>query len=385
MKIVKNEEKRIILGGSVKVLDHLDPLIYSLNFSKFEGSFLMEKRDFFRKEKMYGKMQDKSKKIFRAFENREGNLGILLSGDKGLGKSMFMRMVAKEALERGFPVICVDDNLPGLKDFISSVEEPAVFLFDEFEKVFHSADEDENNLEDMEKDSQNQFLSILDGTGSNHHIFIVTCNSTDRLSSYFLNRPGRFYYHFSFYNPSKEIIEEYLADNLLPEFSEVKDKILAFSEFGCLNYDSLKAITQEINSGYSFEESLDDLNVGNKESISFSIEAVTEDGEIFHGECYNVRFDRRTEVLANMEPENQNFIKDNDGSWYAFTLSFNIFNLRFSRENKEIEIPVSEFGAVKYCSSCQGHRKGEKVVFSSVKVKKTFSRADFGGFMSKLV
>ena len=136
MKVVENGGKILVLGNAVNIKDKLEPSTYNLDFSKFDGLFLERREEFSLKEKIYGKISSKSKKIFNTFESSNRNIGILLSGEKGLGKSMFMKKIAIEAIEKGFPVICVNNNFPGISSFIQSIDQSVVWLFDEFEKIF---------------------------------------------------------------------------------------------------------------------------------------------------------------------------------------------------------------------------------------------------------
>ena len=46
------------------------------------------------------------------------NLGILLSGDKGIGKTLFLKMPAREAVKRGMIVIVVYRYYYGIGSFL---------------------------------------------------------------------------------------------------------------------------------------------------------------------------------------------------------------------------------------------------------------------------
>ena len=48
------------------------------------------------KEKVYGIHPKKADKVFKAFTKFERNLGVILSGDKGIGKSLFARILASD-------------------------------------------------------------------------------------------------------------------------------------------------------------------------------------------------------------------------------------------------------------------------------------------------
>ena len=171
------------------------------------GFFLEARTDLVVKEKVYGVHPEKADKVIAAFAMFERNLGVILSGDKGIGKSLFARVLSSKAVKTGYPVIIVDQFIPGIASYIESIDQEAVILFDEFDKTFGSIRPGEN-----EADPQSGLLSLFDGTSDGKKLFIITCNSLYNLSDYLVNRPGRFHYHFRFDYPSSEDIREYLTD-----------------------------------------------------------------------------------------------------------------------------------------------------------------------------
>lgn len=254
MNIVKSGTTYRIYGNEVSLMKELPVKTFKVNFSKFTGIFLTEVKDLeVKEEKVYGNFQKKIDKVLTAFSLFERNMGIILSGQKGGGKTLFARRLAERGLKEGYPFLIVDGPVPGLKDFISSIEQKVIVLFDEFEKNFVNG-EDGNE--------QDELLSMFDGTDSGNKLFIITCNETNKISSYMFGRPGRFHYHFRVGNPTEEEIKEYLEDNL---FNEEKDKIekiclLARAESD-ISYDALRAIAFELNTGSSVEEIIEELNI----------------------------------------------------------------------------------------------------------------------------
>lgn len=63
------------------------------------------------------------------------NLGVILSGDKGIGKSMFGRMLSEMAVASGYPVLIVDTYYPGISSYLDSIQQEVVVFFDEFDKT----------------------------------------------------------------------------------------------------------------------------------------------------------------------------------------------------------------------------------------------------------
>ena len=81
------------------------------------------------------------------------DLGVILSGDKGIGKSLFSKMLGIKAKESGIPVILVDEYIPGIANFLDDIEQTVMVLFDEYDKTF---DEKKYNC-------QAEMLSLFDG------------------------------------------------------------------------------------------------------------------------------------------------------------------------------------------------------------------------------
>ena len=378
MKVVENGGKILVLGNAVNIKDKLEPSTYNLDFSKFDGLFLERREEFSLKEKIYGKISSKSKKIFNTFESSNRNIGILLSGEKGLGKSMFMKKIAIEAIEKGFPVICVNNNFPGISSFIQSIDQSVVWLFDEFEKIFPMNEDEEASIEELEKDRQNQFLSVLDGTTSNRHIIIATCNNTKKVSPYFLNRPGRFYYHFKFKRPDDQVLSEYLEDHLIDSNQkfEIIEKISIISKFGNFNFDALRAIVSELNNGYSFEETIEDLNIKIGERYNrFKITAVCDDGQQY------VSFNNLD--FPDFGIEDVYFRSENDSSYgVAFILEINSKSMKYDKNVGKFFIDASLFKDVKYQSNFGKQKGGRPVKLKSLFIEQDNTKYDYDCFFN---
>lgn len=159
-------------------------------------------------------------KVLSSFHCAERNLGVILSGDKGIGKSMFAKLLCIKAVEAQLPVILIDSCVPGIARFIESIEQECVVLFDEFDKTFKNT---------HDHDDQSALLTLFDGTAGGKKLFIVTCNELYRLSDFIVNRPGRFHYHFRFNYPEPDDIRAYLKDKLKPEFYGEIEGVVQFA------------------------------------------------------------------------------------------------------------------------------------------------------------
>lgn len=296
MKIIKTGETYKVYGEGLIVLDNLPAQVYKIGFAQFSGFFLEKQPDLEVKEdKIYGVHEKKADKVLNRFQIVNKNLGVILSGDKGIGKSLFARILSQKAINNGIPVILVDQYIPGIGDFINEIRNEVLVLFDEFDKTFKS----------KEEDPQSQMLSLFDGTSSGKKLFVITCNKYNDLNEYLLNRPGRFHFHLRFDYPTAEEIENYLKDKLNPTFYSEIEKVTSFSRKVKLNYDCLSAIAIELNEGETFADAIRDLNIMNdlrSSSRSYNICLFTEEGELFQANnIYIDLFDKNKIVSLWLE------------------------------------------------------------------------------------
>ena len=188
MNVVHSGNTYQIYGDSLKTYTKLPVGTYDVCFSKFTGFSLQGRNDLtVNEEKVYGPSERKVQKTLNSFAKADRNFGVILSGRKGIGKSLFARLLAIQAKARNIPMLIVSDYIPGIANFLSSIEQEVVVLFDEFEKTFRISDGD---------NCQDELLSMFDGLDGGKKLFVITCNEVRQLSSYLLNRPGRFHYHF---------------------------------------------------------------------------------------------------------------------------------------------------------------------------------------------
>lgn len=265
-----------IYRDNVKTYDKLPAKNYIVRFNKMSGFYLEEYSDIEIKEKIYGVHEAKVDKVLKSFCKFEKNLGVILSGDKGIGKSLFAKRLAIKAVSSGIPVIIVDKFIPGIASYIEEIDQEVMVLFDEFDKTFTGI-----NTSDNEADPQAGLLSLFDGISQGKKLFVITCNSINKLNDFLINRPGRFHYHFRFGYPTVEELKEYLEDKLEERYYCEIDKVIDFSRKVDLNYDCLRSIAFEINNGETFDKAITDLNIVRVSSPKYDVTLFCTDGYKF--------------------------------------------------------------------------------------------------------
>jgi len=273
MNIVQSGGRYMVFGESVKTYRELPVGSFDIGFDKMSGFYLKDRHDLtVTEEKVYGSSTAKVDKVMQSYKLMDRNFGVLLSGQKGIGKSLFVRMVADRAIKEHLPVIVVSFACAGLADYISSIEQDCVVIFDEFEKTF-AKQEDWN--------PQDEMLSLFDGIDGGHKLFIVTCNKLEDISQYMLNRPGRFHYHFTMSAPSQAEVREYLVDKIAPQYQGAIDDVVNLSGVVDMPYDFLRAIAFELNQGYDLKEAMGDLNITRVNSMKFDVKVYLTNGLCF--------------------------------------------------------------------------------------------------------
>ena len=280
MNIVKTGSKIKVYSNAVETMKYLPAKTYKLCYSQFEGFFLTEKEDMDIKEsRIYGKQEEYKNIVFDMFKNTNRNLGVLVSGSKGTGKTLFMKMICQQGIKQNIPVIIIDQGYEDIIDFLDTIENDCIIVFDEFEKTYSV-------------EGQNNLLGLFDGMSKHKKMFILTVNSTynNKLSPFLLDRPGRIHYHLSFDFPTEEEITSYLKDNIAEKYWDQINKVVNFTRENPLNYDCLRAIVKELNLGRDFDYSIELLNIEKSCRSSYVITAEFDDGGIYTSDACFIPF-----------------------------------------------------------------------------------------------
>lgn len=270
-----------IYDESMRAFTQLPPGVYKIAFNPMAGYSLIKSDPIEINEKIYGNHLKKVEKVYNSFKVFPRNLGVILSGDKGIGKSLFAKLLSVKAIENGYPVIMCDTPYPGIADFLGSIQQEIVVLFDEFDKTFAQLE--------GQGDPQADMLTLFDGLYMGKKLFIITCNELRKLNDFLVNRPGRFHYHFRFAYPNDAEVTEYLQDNIAEEFWGEIPAVTEFAKKVDLNYDCLRAIAFELNMGSTFADAAADLNIINIEKNYYNLTLYFKDGTSF--KCDNIALD----------------------------------------------------------------------------------------------
>jgi hypothetical protein len=209
---------------------------YTVGFDKMSGTFYLEQIESFELSgKIYGNATRHADRILQTFLSRPNATGVMLTGEKGSGKTLLTKKIAVDAAAQGIPTVVINQPWAGegFNAFMQMIDQPTVIIFDEFEKVY-------------DRETQEQMLTLLDGVYPSKKLFMLTCNDKWRVDSHMRNRPGRIFYMIDFKGLDSDFIREYCNDNL--NAKEYIEKICSIASlFGEFNFDMLKAMVEEMN------------------------------------------------------------------------------------------------------------------------------------------
>lgn len=220
------------LGQPCNQSDSLKPGIYLMNYDERKDIYYLslthDKFEF--NYKIYGVEDKFINHVVTTYNNTKGNLGILLNGIKGTGKTVTAELICDKI---GIPVIIVHRAYPGISNFLSEIHQDIIVFFDEFEKIYD--------------DSDHSVLTVMDGVLNTLYrkTFLLTTNNL-WVNDNLLQRPGRIRYVKTFGDLSLESILEIVDDKLI--YTKFKKDIIKFiSSLEIITVDIVKAVIDEVN------------------------------------------------------------------------------------------------------------------------------------------
>jgi hypothetical protein len=210
----------------------LKPAVYKLEQNPSSGelylSQIQDKYEF--PYKIYNVETDFIDRVKKSYDNTNGNLGILLNGVKGTGKTVTSKQICNIL---NLPVIIIHYRFEGIPDFINNIQQNVIVFIDEFEKIYDGRD--------------HSVLTIMDGALDNgfRKVFLLTTNSL-YINENMIQRPGRIRYLKTYKDLTKETIIEIVDDKLI--HTEWREQTIEFiSQLETITIDVVKAIIDEVN------------------------------------------------------------------------------------------------------------------------------------------
>ena len=232
MSFIENG-KTLTLHDITATHDNLPKGVYILKFDDKIGYYLAKKEDFSIPDKIYGDQSIIDRWLKSLEVNTSKNLGILLTGLKGSGKTITAQKFCNDS---NLPVILINNDFSGPEflDFMSNPELGKCIIFiDEYEKIYAKVDK------------QFDLLSLMDGTFQTTLVFLMTVNNY-KINEYLVNRLGRIKYVKQYSDLDFDTINEVIDDCL--ENKKHRESIFEFFELvNIRTFDILINLIKEMN------------------------------------------------------------------------------------------------------------------------------------------
>lgn len=335
--------------GNITNVETLPVGIYNVDFNPLSGwslELVAEKFEF--SYKLYGLQNHFVQHVLKTFNSTKGNLGILLNGTKGTGKTVTAKVLANEF---HLPIINVKsfgENNTALIEYLSSFNFDCVFFLDEFEKNW--------------SDKDSSILQIMDGvyTSVYRRIFLLTTNETS-INENLLSRPSRIRYVKEFGNLEKEIVKEYLEDNLTNP--ECIDCIIDFVDtLQISTIDILKSIVEDINI-HGFDTFIENKEFFNVKTATYYYQTyVVNFGTEYDTKSAGYTLDQFCKDIKTHERVKQpyRYMYDTDEAFSEAMKEYNKNRVKISISNRELAVSRS-FKTVKV-GDLFGHYDAERVI-----------------------
>lgn len=184
------------------------------------------------------------KRVLHSYNNDTKNTtGILLTGDKGSGKTVTAKVIAQKA---NLPIVVIHSEtlLTELNDFFKSFDDPVCILFDEVDKNFATRD----------------LLTFLDGIQKTaKKLVVMTANDSNRIDEFLKNRCSRirYYRNYDILEDAKEYAEMIAKDRGLENVEEVVNFITTKIKFPSI--DNICSFIDEIVFTKEMQLTLDEV------------------------------------------------------------------------------------------------------------------------------
>lgn len=179
--------------------------------------------------KLYGLEAPLIKRVLKSWEAVKGNMGMLLNGVKGTGKTVSSKIIANELNQ---PTIVVTTPYKGVQYFINSIPQNITVFIDEYEKIYGQS---------------NDMLTIMDGAMNSPYrrMFLLTTNKL-YIEDNLKQRPSRLRYIKKFEDLAPSVVEE-IVDDIL-EYKEFREDCLKFmTTLSLITVDIVKSVISEVN------------------------------------------------------------------------------------------------------------------------------------------
>lgn len=250
-----------------RVTTQLPVGIYILQWDSIKNCFYLDKtqENFQFDYKIYDLDTPFINRVLKTYANDIKNLGVLLYGIKGTGKSVTAKILCNQLK---MPIILITKKYSSMPVFLNSIEQDIVVFIDEYEKIYEK------------NDGSDELLVLMDGileNGKFRKVFLLTSNSI-RVNENLIQRPGRIRYKKEYKNlPLTAIIE--IIDDILVQ-KHRREKVIKFvSQLDLITVDIIKSVVKEVNIHDEDPSEFEDVFNVAKTMTTYTVYTISQDGD----------------------------------------------------------------------------------------------------------
>jgi len=231
-------------------IDHVIPHVYSMVFTPDGVDMIKDTASFKTPTKLYGDIEKHATRIVRDYHKRDNAMGVLLTGQRGGGKTLLARQLSNKLLSAGLPVLDIRSPIPPaiLRNIIQIVG-PCVLFFDEYSRTY------------SEVDVRETMLALFSDSEIPKVMFIITDNNVNDIGGTILLRPGRFKFHIQHAGMDLSVAEEMMKDaGMNPDVIAYMKEYITVNQ---VTYDVLSSVISEVYDVGTVTELLTELTILN--------------------------------------------------------------------------------------------------------------------------
>jgi hypothetical protein len=241
MNILKDNGKYFFFNA-LTIEQTLENKNYLFNFDENGNCWLEDIEEFKFPDKVYDVSDELRNLIKTSYDANQKNLGVLLTGNKGQGKSLTAKLICTDLNQ---PVIIINKQIPtevNFTTFLSNIKQNHTLFVDEFEKLF---DTKKTGNTTNGYHTQESFLSFMDGVTSNEHKVLFLMTTNESVNEFFINRPSRIKFLQEYAELPEDLFNMIVDDKLdNPEYKKDLEENVSLVN---LNIDLLISIIDDIN------------------------------------------------------------------------------------------------------------------------------------------
>jgi hypothetical protein len=340
------EEDTYYLMNPAVEQDQLDNAVYEVEKDGFGRMYLRKKFDKFEfRHEIFGLEEDFIGDVLKTYQSGSmTNLGILLNGIKGTGKTVTCKILCNKLHQ---PVIIVSSTFDGrIAGFLANIPQDVTIFIDEYEKIFGQS---------------SMLLTVMDGVKTSHYrkVFLLTTNST-HIEDNLRQRPTRILFKKEFKDLSPAVVEE-VVDHYLTRTQYKEAIIKTVSTLEIITIDIVKSLVMTTDTLDKEPDTFIKIFNVKKKTSNYNVSLITAKGEKMviarNVNCWPSPYFSEDEEGYWLEVNNKRLGRITEVK-NSHTLEVDIYNHDSSQLIETVVLSISPGYAVNYAYSFESDFRG---------------------------